>query len=251
MAAERRDADRPAGTDGGLCHPDHQFLAYQLSPYTLGCGIAAALKACGVSHVFGIPGVHNIELYRGIGAAGLEHVLARHEQGAGFMADGYARATGRPGVAFVISGPGVTNIMTPMGQAYSDGVPLLVISSCVDGEQTGKVLGRLHEMKDQRGAAAAVCDWSCAARDAGEAYGLIARAFYEFETGPPRPKHIQIPIEALAAAAPFPPPAEAPNHIEKPDVDGIAAMLTAARRPLFIFGGGAADAARAARTVMT
>jgi acetolactate synthase-1/2/3 large subunit/5-guanidino-2-oxopentanoate decarboxylase len=75
------------------------------------------LKDRGVEVIFGIPGVHNQEMYRGIEEAGLTHVLARHEQGAGFMADGYARATGRAGGCSVITGPGVCNIMTPMGQA--------------------------------------------------------------------------------------------------------------------------------------
>ena len=96
----------------------------------LGAQISHMLKSRGVDTIFGIPGVHNQEMYRGIEEANIKHVLARHEQGAGFMADGYARATGKPGVAYVITGPGVCNIMTPMGQAYSDSVPVLVISSC-------------------------------------------------------------------------------------------------------------------------
>ena len=94
----------------------------------LGIQIAYLLKDRGVDVVFGIPGVHNQEMYRGLEEAGIAHILARHEQGAGFMADGYARATGKAGVAFVITGPGLCNIMTPMGQAYSDSIPMLVIS---------------------------------------------------------------------------------------------------------------------------
>ena len=98
----------------------------------LGAQISHMLKDRGVTTIFGIPGVHNQEMYRGIEEAGITHILARHEQGAGFMADGYARATGQPGVAYVISGPGLCNIMTPMGQAYSDSVPMLVLSSVLD-----------------------------------------------------------------------------------------------------------------------
>ena len=79
--------------------------------------------------MFGIPGVHTIELFRAFGDHGLELVVPRHEQGAGFMADGYARATGKPGVCFLITGPGVTNAMTPIGQAYHDSVPVLVVAS--------------------------------------------------------------------------------------------------------------------------
>lgn len=110
----------------------------------LGAQISHMLKDRGVDVIFGIPGVHNQEMYRGIDEAGLTHVLARHEQGAGFMADGYARATGRPGVCYVITGPGLTNILTPMGQAASDSVPMLVISSCLD--ETAARKGQLHQM---------------------------------------------------------------------------------------------------------
>jgi hypothetical protein len=79
----------------------------------------AALESHGVEVVFGIPGVHTLALYDALRSSGLRHVLSRHEQGVGFMADGYARATGKPGVAIVITGPGVTNIATPIGEAYT------------------------------------------------------------------------------------------------------------------------------------
>ena len=158
----------------------------------LGAQISHMLKDRGVDVIFGIPGVHNQEMYRGIEEAGITHVLARHEQGAGFMADGYARATGKPGVAYVITGPGLCNIMTPMGQAYSDSVPMLVISSCLD--ETAAKRGQLHQMKDQCAAADTVCDWSEEARTASAAYALVDRAFGEFETTRKRPKHIQVPI---------------------------------------------------------
>ena len=81
----------------------------------LGAQISHMLKDRGVDVIFGIPGVHNQEMYRGIEEAGLTHVLARHEQGAGFMADGYARATGKPGVAYVITGPGGLQYHDPDG----------------------------------------------------------------------------------------------------------------------------------------
>ncbi len=188
----------------------------------LGEQISRMLAERGVDTIFGIPGVHNIELYRGLDHSGLTHVLARHEQGAGFMADGYARATGRPGVAYVITGPGLTNIMTPMGQAWSDSVPLLVISSCLNRADLGMGRGRLHEMRDQQAAAACVCDWSLTAMDAASAYGLIDRALAEFQTLRPRSKHIQIPMDVLAAMAP-PPPAQA--ALTAPEAIGVEAAL--------------------------
>ena len=94
---------------------------------TLGTYLIDALEALGVRHVFGIPGVHNLELYRGLAASSIRHVAGRHEQGLGFMADGYARVSGNIGVCFTITGPGLTNILTAMGQAYADSIPVLVI----------------------------------------------------------------------------------------------------------------------------
>lgn len=212
----------------------------------LGAQISYMLKARGVDVIFGIPGVHNQEMYRGIEEAGIRHVLARHEQGAGFMADGYARATGKPGVAYVITGPGLCNAMTPMGQAFSDSVPMIVISSALD--EVAATKGQLHQMKDQRVAAETVCDWSEEARTADAAYDLINRAFTELQLGRPRPKHIQVPIKLLEALAPQPP---MPAHSGEAGGRGydsrvaqeIASALKAARKPLMIVGGGARDAA--------
>lgn len=212
-----------------------------MSQRPLGAQISHMLKDRGVEVIFGIPGVHNQEMYRGIEEAGLTHVLARHEQGAGFMADGYARATGRAGVCYVITGPGVCNIMTPMGQAYSDSVPMLVLSSCLD--ETSATRGQLHQMKDQQGAAATVCDWSDTARTANAAYTLIDRALFEFESARKRPKHITLPIGLLEgpSGSEFPP---ARPDVALPDplmsqVVGLGELLNEAKRPMFIFGGGA------------
>ena len=97
-----------------------------------GEALVGLLEAYGVDTIFGIPGVHNVEMYRALPRSRIRHVLVRHEQGAGFMADGYARATGKPGVCFTITGPGLTNILTPLGQAWSDSSNVLVISSALD-----------------------------------------------------------------------------------------------------------------------
>ncbi|WP_298932592.1 thiamine pyrophosphate-binding protein [uncultured Ruegeria sp.] len=205
----------------------------------LGAQISHMLRDRGVDVIFGIPGVHNQEMYRGIEEAGITHVLARHEQGAGFMADGYARASGKPGVAYVITGPGLCNIMTPMGQAYSDSVPMLVLSSCLDEAQAQS--GQLHQMKDQRAAADTVADWSAQANTATAAYSLVERAFEEFELSRPRPKHIQVPIaqlEAGADPAPFPNQPALRTQALPPDVAPVVSLLNIARRPLFVLGGG-------------
>ncbi len=212
----------------------------------LGAQISHMLAARGVETIFGIPGVHNQEMYRGIEEAGITHVLARHEQGAGFMADGYARATGRPGVCYVITGPGVLNALTPLGQAYSDSVPVLMIASCLD--ETAAARGQLHQMLDQEGAAATVTAWSGTAQTAAAAYQLIDRALIEFETDRPRPRALHVPISALEARAA---PAPAPPTIAQrpqPGAQAIAEVSNAifqASRPLLIFGGGASGPVRA------
>ena len=145
-----------------------------------GEALVGLLEAYGVDTVFGIPGVHNVEMYRALPRSKIRHILPRHEQGAGFMADGYARATGRPGVAFTITGPGLTNIMTPIGQAYSDSVPLLVISSCLDVKDAAQGRGRLHEMIDQKGAAATVAQSAATAYTPADLRDLVAAAFARF-----------------------------------------------------------------------
>src|SRR5713226_2245410 len=113
-------------------------------PWSVGRYIVALLAANGIDTVFGIPGVHNLELYRGVAASGLRHILVRHEQNAGFAADGYARASGRPAAVLVISGPGLTNSLTAMAQAKSDSVPMLVIASTPVAGSLGKGWGVLH-----------------------------------------------------------------------------------------------------------
>ena len=115
------------------------------------CGevLVKLLENYGVDHVFGIPGVHTVELYRGLAASSIRHITPRHEQGAGFMADGYSRTRGKPGVCFIITGPGMTNITTAMGQAYADSIPMLVISSVQSRNALGGGRGKLHELPNQ------------------------------------------------------------------------------------------------------
>ena len=117
---------------------------------TLGERLVEWLEGYGVDTVFGIPGVHTVEMYRGLADSGIHHVTPRHEQGAGFMADGYARVTGKPGVAFVITGPGLTNAATPIAQAYADSQPMLVIASTNQRRELGKGWGPFHEVPNQR-----------------------------------------------------------------------------------------------------
>ncbi|MCH2163441.1 MAG: thiamine pyrophosphate-dependent enzyme [Marinovum sp.] len=217
----------------------------------LGAEVSHALAARGVEVIFGIPGVHNVEMYRGIEDAGITHVLARHEGGAAFMADGYARASGKPGVCLTITGPGLTNAMTGLGQAYSDSVPVFALSTCLDDVAARR--GQLHQMPGQLAAAASVCDWAEEPGTADAAYQIIDRAFFEFSSARPRPKYMQVPIalagsEVPSASAPAPQPlAPSPAYGM---VSDIVAKLIAAKRPLCIFGGGARGAQSAIDQVL-
>ncbi|HVW69202.1 MAG TPA: thiamine pyrophosphate-binding protein, partial [Steroidobacteraceae bacterium] len=210
----------------------------------LGQYLIDALVARDVRHVFGIPGVHNLELYRGLAASPIRHVSGRHEQGLGFMADGYARVSGRPGVCFTITGPGVTNIATAMGQAYGDSVPLLVISSQNRlGEGNG--CGFLHELPNQRALAAGVAAATFSIRAPAELPEALAQAFALFESGRPRPVYIEIPLDVLAAdVGDLPPPrwASIPPRAAGP-LEPAAALLRGAQRPVILVGGGAIRAA--------
>ena len=217
----------------------------------LGAQISHMLKDRGTDVIFGIPGVHNVEMYRGIEEAGITHVLARHEQGASFMADGYARATGRPGVCYLITGPGFLNALTPLGQAWSDSSSVLAICSCLD-EAAGR-RGQLHQMRDQAGAGAAVCDWSEVALSAEAAYQLVDRALVEFGAARKRPKAVHVPISLAGSLAdPAPEAGMAPGlpHVRPEDVAAVAEWLIGAQRPLFVFGGGAVGGSWPARQLV-
>src|SRR5580693_5209236 len=167
----------------------------------LGQYLIDALAAQGVRHVFGIPGVHNLELYRGLANGPIRHVSGRHEQGLGFMADGYARTSGRAGVCFTITGPGLTNIVTAMGQAYADSIPMLVISSENPRADIGTGCGHLHELPDQLGLAAKVSASAERVEKAEDLPDVVARAFIAATGGRPRPAYIEIPRDVLAADA--------------------------------------------------
>lgn len=214
---------------------------------SLGEILPRLLEACGFDTVFGIPGVHTVELYRGLPETGLRHITPRHEQGAGFMADGYARATGKPAVCFIISGPGMTNIATAMGQAYADSIPMLVISSVLNRSELGRGEGRLHELKDQRALAEGVAAFSHTVMDPADLPAVLARAMAVFQSARPRPVHIELPLDVIAAEA---------GHLDlsvpaaparpAPDPDAIvraAKMLSAAKDSFLILGGGAIGAA--------
>ncbi|WP_409301501.1 5-guanidino-2-oxopentanoate decarboxylase [Pseudomonas sp. KCJK8993] len=223
---------------------------------TAGQALVRLLAGYGVDTVFGIPGVHTLELYRGLPGSGIRHVLTRHEQGAGFMADGYARVSGKPGVCFVISGPGVTNVATPIGQAYADSIPLLVISSVNHSASLGKGWGSLHETQDQRAITAPITAFSALALSPEDLPELLARAFAVFDSERPRPVHLSVPLDVLAAPVARDwtgevrrRPARGPAAAA--DVHQAADLLRLAQRPMIIAGGGALHAGAALQELAT
>jgi len=210
--------------------------------------VVTALRGHGVRHVFGIPGVHNLAVYDALlRQSEITHILARHEQGAAFMADGYARASGQPGVVLVTTGPGATNALTPLVESYASSVPVMLIMSDVASGLVGRDLGALHEVPNQIECFRPVCRLAEAIGEARDIPGTIAGAFDLLRTGRPGPVAISIPNDLLSARAEAPArPATAtrrpPCHVN--DIAEAAGHLARAKRPLIIAGGGviAADA---------
>ncbi|MBB5135437.1 acetolactate synthase-1/2/3 large subunit [Thermocatellispora tengchongensis] len=220
---------------------------------TTGTAMAEALAANGADLAFGIPGTHNLELYRGMAACGIRHVVTRHEQGAGYAADGYARVTGRPGLVVTTSGPGLMNAMAAMGTAYADSVPLLVISPGVPTGRERAGYGWLHEMKDQRAAADGAVARSVRPGTPAQAVEAIHETFARWAVERPRPVHIEVPLDVLEAGwdgeVPRPwrppcPPAPSPRAVAE-----ALGLLAGAASPVIVAGGGAAGAAAPLRRV--
>lgn len=216
---------------------------------TVGVYLTELLAGYGVDTVFGIPGVHTVELYRGLADSPIRHVTARHEQSLGFMADGYARVSGKPGVCLVITGPGLTNILTAMGQAYADSIPMLVISGVNALGKLGSGNGHLHELPNQQALASQVSAFSHTITRPQELPQVLARAFAVFDGARPRPVHIEIPLDLMSAAADGLPAVPARLPRLRRSVAAAAALAQAAqllhgaRRPLLLVGGGAVLAA--------
>ncbi|WP_246281794.1 thiamine pyrophosphate-binding protein [Fodinicola acaciae] len=213
---------------------------------TGGEALVAGLAAHGVDTVFGIPGTHSLPIYPYLRKYRIRHVLTRHEQGAGYAADGYARVSGRPGVVLTTTGPAILNAVAAAAQAYSDSVPVLFVSPAMPVDHPGRGNGLLHEVKDQRAAMAAVTAGSHRVRSVGEIPVAVAQAFADLRTGRPRPRHLDLPLDLLDRSEDV--RAVRPIHVAVTPPDGksigaAAGILAAARRPGVIVGGGVRHAA--------
>src|SRR5256885_2436429 len=183
-----------------------------MPPRTGGEWVVEALRAEGVRHVFGIPGVHNLAIYDALlRQSEITHVLARHEAGAGFMADGYARASGRPGVVVVTTGPGATNALTPLVESYAGSMPIVLVMSDVASQLVGRDVGALHEVPNQIECFKPVTRWAEAVTEAGAVPAAGHAAVHPLRTRRPRPLAISIPHHLPSARFAAPPRRRGPR----------------------------------------
>lgn len=214
---------------------------------TGGKELVVQLEAYGVDTVFGMPGVHTLAFFEPLANSTIRHIGARHEQGAGFMADGYARATGRAGVCLIISGPGVTNAATPIGQAYSDSIPLLAITSAISRDDMGLGRGMLHEITNQQAVTAPITGFSATALTGRHIGEHLAKAMTSFQTERPRPVHLSIPLDLLdEEVATRPSKKYLPRQpgANPADIKAAAELIRAAERPVILAGGGCRNAGK-------
>lgn len=219
------------------------------------CGerLVQLLEGYGIDTVFGIPGNHTVQLYRGLGNSNIRHISPRHEQGAAFMADGYARASGRPAACFLISGPGLGNAVTPMIQALADSVPMLVVTAVAARSELGMGEGRLHEVPNQAALASQCSRFSHTLMRPDELPKVLARAFAVFSSARPGPVHIQIPLDVITQDASTVAntlwPRVLPPCASVAGIKELGERLRSATQPLLLVGGGAVSAAMEAQAL--
>lgn len=211
-----------------------------------GAAIVRALEANGVDTVFGIPGVHNLDIYDVLfDHPTMTNILARHEQGAGFMADGYYRATGKPGVALIVTGPGVTNAATAAGEAFADSSNVFFIATNLERQYIDTLEGNLHEITDQMAVMRPFVKWAKRVMSADEIPAAMDEAFAALATGRPRPVYLEVPIDVMAEELDLPDvvPAATPSQPDiTAQIDDAAKMIADASRVMLFVGGGAASA---------
>ncbi len=209
-----------------------------------GEALAKALVREGVEVIFGLPGV---QLYGAVAAIrdelGLRMVTTRHEQAATYMADGYARASGKPGVAFVVPGVGLYNAAAGLATAYARSSPVLCIAGQVPRHQLGKNLGAVHEISNQMEIVRPVTKWQRQVLRPRDIPGAVAEAFRQMRTGRPRPVLLEIPPDALVEReeAQLREPFRVPRIVPGPEhLREAARVIAQSRLPLIYAGGGVA-----------
>jgi acetolactate synthase-1/2/3 large subunit len=207
------------------------------------------LRRHGVDTVFALPGVQNDALFVAFYDAqeALRVIHTRHEQGAAYMAYGYARATGRPGVYAVVPGPGFLNTTAALATAYATNAPVLCLAGQVQSDLIGRGFGLLHEIPDQLGILRRLTKWAARIEHPTATGRIVNEAFRQLHEGRPRPVGIEVPPDVLALATevalPQPEAAAGPAEPDPELITKAAAALAAARRPLIFVGSGAVEAA--------
>src|SRR5438552_7476552 len=204
--------------------------------------VLQCLRAEGVDLVFGYPGGAIMPLYDALDGSGIRHILTRHEQGAVFAAEGYARTTGKVGVAIATSGPGATNLVTGIADAKMDSVPLV----CITGQVRSNLIGTdAFQETDVFGLTLSLTKWSCLARSIEEIPEVIAQGFHWARTGRPGPVVLDLPVDLLKATMEFRGPAKFTPHAKPADVragstsETLIALLEQAKKPVALVGAGA------------
>ena len=214
---------------------------------TVSKAIVESLIANGVDTVFGIPGAHTYDLTNAMHDAKneLRFIHSRHEQGAGYMAYGYAKSSGKPGVFTVVPGPGVLNAGAALCTAYGANTPVMCLTGNIMSHLIGQGRGQLHELPDQLAMLRGLTKWSDRIDHATEAPGKMENAFAQMTSDRQRPVAIEVPWDMFASAATIEDARPAAPHKPAVDPDQIARaveLLKAAKNPMIMVGGGAADA---------
>jgi acetolactate synthase-1/2/3 large subunit len=213
-----------------------------MAQMTGGQAVVQALQREGVEWVFGLPGVQIMGIYDGFyGQSEVKLITVRHEQTTTYMADGYARVTGKPGVGLVVPGPGIQNASAALGTAYSCSSPVLLVAGQIESYMLGQDKGALHEINDQLDIVRPVTKWCARVLKVEDIPGAIHEAMRQMHTGRPRPTLVEVPPDVLATVADVTLPTAERYVALSPDQAGIqraAQMLVTAKKPLIWAGGG-------------
>jgi len=203
--------------------------------------IIKLLERQGITTIAGIPGGANLPLYDALSRSKtIRHILTRHEQGAGFIAQGMARASGRPGVCFATSGPGATNILTAIADAYLDSIPVI----CITGQVPGSLIGTdAFQEVDTYGMSIPITKHNYLVRSAAELLEVIPAAFRIATSGRPGPVLIDIPKDVQMETVEFnqwpePGKADCLPELDRQGLEQARQMLDSAKRPILYLGGG-------------
>ena len=216
---------------------------------TGGEAVLRALLAQGIETLFVLPGVQNDAFFNALHDAGerLRSIVTRHEQGAGYMAYGYAAASGRPSAYCVVPGPGFLNTTAALATAYACSAPVFCLSGQIPSRHIGRGVGLLHELPDQLGIMRRLTKWAARIDAPQDAARLVAEAFVQMASGRPRPAALEMPMDVMAqqawvSAERVERPAVTPPKPDPEALARVAELLNGAQKPMIFVGGGAAGA---------